>query len=172
MYEFYDIEAEKLSRRLQDVVDHNKIMKIMPRTLQGMCDSCYLLDSIGKAPDNAGGWLVYLCSFFKEDMPAKEMARFMFSLDFLNTACGTLEENEQKVHSDICKRIATRIKNLNLGKQGLFSDDATNSPLEETRQVLFSTNMLENMNQTAVKKLFQTIPNISAIADGIRNNMA
>lgn len=168
-YKFYDLEAEELSRRLQEVIDSEKILKIMPRTLQGMYETCYILDSIDKKPDNAGLWLVYLLSFLKEDMSVRDMACLMFALDFLYSACGTLNDNEQDALVAALDKVCSFIGKQKVGENGLFSTDPMQKPLEETRQVLFCANMLENINQTRVKKLFQTVSvDVAKIAAGVR----
>ena len=75
--EFLEQETRRLSRELQQVVDDEKLLSIVPRTLDGFYRVCYLLDKIGKQPDAPGVWLVYLASFFNDSIRAIDFARYI-----------------------------------------------------------------------------------------------
>ena len=52
-------EKERLSCLLQQVVDEEKILKIMPKTLDGFFKVCFILGHIEKSPANAGLCISY-----------------------------------------------------------------------------------------------------------------
>lgn len=176
---FLELEDGKLSRRLQRVIDEEKLLQIMPRNLRGFYEVCYLLDKINKTPDNPSVWLVYLTSFFGQITAAAELAEFMFAFDFLYFKCASLKANEEKTVSDILKKIRAFIGKFPL-KNGLYSANPKEPPLEETRQILFSVNLLEDLMQdTAVNtkstagrivKIFQSVKNVSELSARIKES--
>ena len=92
---FLSLENAKLSRQLQRVVDDETLFQIVPRTLDGFYQVCYLLDKLGKEPDAPGVWMVYLLTFFRDDMRAIDFAHFMYALDFLYFKCVDIMQNEK-----------------------------------------------------------------------------
>lgn len=80
---FMEREAHQLSRELQQVVDEERLLSFVPRTLDGFYRVCFLLDKIGKQPDAPGVWMVYLMSFFNDNMKTPDFARYIYVLDFL-----------------------------------------------------------------------------------------
>ena len=176
-HEFLSLEDNKLSRRLQQVVDDKKILTIMPNNLDGFYEVCYLLEKLGKSPDNPGVWLVYLASFFHADMTAMELARFMFSIDFLYFKCGDIRKNEQNIMATTIADVARFIGKYPF-KEGLFCKNKQEAPIEETRQILFSINLLEdltqdivvnlNVNTPKITNIFATVPDIKKITTHIK----
>lgn len=178
-HEFLSLEAERLSRCLQNVVDAEELFKIVPGTLSNFYEVCYLLDKIDKIPDNAGVWLVYLASFFKKDITAMQLAQFMFALDFLYFKLTAVSDNEKQSLIDTIGKVAEFINNYPFDK-GLFTKDPKNPPLEETRQILFSINLLEDLTQDIavkvddsvkkIERIFERVPNVSEVAAQIKEN--
>ena len=177
-HRFLDIENQRFSRRLQRVIDEDAIIRIVPRTLDGFYRVCYLLDKIQKTPDAPGVWLIYLMSFYSDDMRSIDFARLMYSLDFLYFKCPDFKGNELRaIHSmlnDATAYIENRINN-----DGSLAKDPTEAPFEETRQMLFSINLLEDISQDSMvnfevklpptEKVFQMIPDAGRTAEYIRN---
>ena len=93
--EIMEQEARRLSRELQQVVDEERLLSIVPRTLEGFYRVCFLLDRIVKQPDAPGVWLVYLMSFFNDAMSAVDLARYIYALDFLYFKCRSVQKNER-----------------------------------------------------------------------------
>lgn len=176
--EFLEQETRRLSRELQQVVDDEKLLSIVPRTLDGFYRVCYLLDKIGKQPDAPGVWLVYLASFFNDSIRAIDFARYIYALDFLYFKCANIQENERTVLQR-CIAQAVEYIGRRVADTGALAIDPRESPLEETRQVLFAINLLEDLKQDAVvklgismpkaKKIFEIIPDAARTASYIRN---
>ena len=89
---FLEKENKQFSRELQDVVDKQKLVKIMPCTLEGFYRVCHLLSYLGEKPDAPNIWMIYLLSLFNEKMKPLNFARFMFALDFLYFHCDEIKE--------------------------------------------------------------------------------
>ena len=172
--ELLDLEAQEFSRQLQQVVDEEKLLAIVPGTFESFYRVCYLLDRIQKAPDNPGVWLVYLASYFNPDMPALDLARFMFSLDFLYFKCAALQPNELRVVHKAIADAGVYVKSRAGQANGSLALDPRVAPLEETRQILFAVNLLEDLQQDArvslgidlpaIGKIFETLPDASQTA--------
>ena len=143
--ELLDMEAQEFSRQLQQVVEEERLLAIVPKTFEGFYRVCYLLDRMQKAPDNPGVWLVYLASFFQPGMPALDLARFMFSLDFLYFKCAVLEQNERRVVQKAIQDAGAYVKSRAGQANGSLALDPRVAPLEETRQILFAVNLLEDV---------------------------
>ena len=161
--ELLDLEAQEFSRQLQQVVDEEKLLAIVPGTFESFYRVCYLLDRIQKAPDNPGVWLVYLASYFNPDMPALDLARFMFSLDFLYFKCAALQPNELRVVHKLIADAGAYVKGRAGQANGSLAIDPRVAPLEETRQILFAVNLLEDIQQDARVSLGMDLPAITAI---------
>lgn len=180
--QFLEREGAQFSRELQQVVDEEKLLSIVPRTLDGFYRVCYLLDKIGKRPDAPGVWLVYLLSFFSRDMRSVDFARYIYALDFLYFHCAAMQENEKAaLQSALAQAIAYIARRAN-ADTGTFSRDPKESPLEETRQILFAVNLLEDIKQDAAVKLglnlavagkiFELLPDAAKTAAFIRDALA
>lgn len=176
-HDFLESESRKLSKRLQQVVDDETLFRIVPRTLEGFYQVCYLLDKLGKEPDAPGVWMVYLLTFFRDDIRSIDFARFMYALDFLYFKCVDIKRNETQVLRqailDASDYVSAHAKD-----DGSLSTDPRESPLEETRRLIFAVNLLEDIRQDAavsfgmelplVAKIFETIPNADLTANYVR----
>ena len=146
--------------------------------MDGFYRVCYLLDKIGKQPDAPGVWLVYLASFFNDSIRAIDFARYIYALDFLYFKCADIQENERTV-LQICIAQAVEYIGRRVADTGALAIDPRESPLEETRQVLFAINLLEDLKQDAVvncgidlpaaTQIFEIIPDAARTASYIRN---
>ncbi len=180
-HQFLDIENQRFSHQLQRVVDEEVLLKIVPRTLEGFYRVCYLLDKIQKTPDASGVWLVYLLSFFDSDMRTIDLARFIYSLDFLYFKCTDVKINELNAICPILKGAEEYILNR-ANDDGSFAADISESSIEGTRQVLFAVNLLEDIIQDAVvywdadfpkiERIFQTLPDANRTASFIKSAFA
>ena len=178
-HEYLTMESVKLSRQLQQVVDEETVFRIVPRTLEGFYQVCYLLDKIGREPDTPGVWLVYLLTFFTSNMKSIDFAHFMYALDFLYFKCAEIKSNEMQVLKDAIENATDYIRGCTNEADGSLAIDPAEPPLEETRRLLFATNVLEDIKQDAavsfgmelpkVEKIFETIPDASSTANYIRN---
>ncbi len=176
-HEFLNLEAKKLSNALQKVIDDKQIIKIMPSSLQGFYEVCFILNSINKTPVNCGAWMVYLISLFNEKITAIELAQFMFTLDFLYFKCEEIKPNEETALINVIKQVTGFVTNYP-STNGFFTKNPKESPAEETRQVLFSLNLLEDLTQDVVinlkadlpliKKIFQSVNDLSQKAMQIK----
>lgn len=141
------INASKnqLSYLLQQVVDENKIVKIMPKTLEGFFEVCFILNHIDKFPENANMWLVYLLSYADEELNSYELFQLIYCLDFLYPKI-ELKENELKTVVKNIQQILERIKSFSKN-DGSYQSDKTLPPLEDTRYCLFCINIMEDLIQ-------------------------
>ena len=177
-HEFLSLESRNLARQLQQVVDDETLFQIVPRTLDGFYQVCYLLDKLGKEPDAPGVWLVYLLTFFRDGMRTIDFAHFMYALDFLYFKCVDIKQNEGLVLTQAIENAAAYI-GARANSDGSLGTDAREARLEETRRLLFAANLLEDIKQDAavsfemnlpkVEKIFETIPDASLTANYIRS---
>lgn len=176
--QFLEREGAQFSRELQQVVDEEKLLSIVPRTLNGFYRVCYLLDKIGKRPEAPGVWLVYLLSFFSGDMRPVNFARYIYALDFLYFHSADLQENETAALKPALEQAIAYIAGRANAATGTFSHDPLESAREETRQILFALNLLEDIKQDAVvnlgfdlakaAKIFEVLPAAAKTAAFIR----
>ena len=176
--EFMVKEARKFAKKFQRVVDDAKLAKIVPRTLKGFYQVCFLLDRIGREPSFPGIWLVYLASLYRDDMTRLEFARFMYALDFVYFKCLELRENEIAICSDTLERATGYVRSGAGGRDGAFAPGPRESTVEATRSMVFATSLLEDIIQDSiveygvhlepVSRIFQTIPDPGATAAYIR----
>ena len=177
-HDFLALESQKLAKRLQQVVDDETLFRIVPRTLEGFYQVCYLLDRLGKEPDAPGVWLVYLLTFFRDDMRSIDLARFMYALDFLYFKCAGIMQNEMRVLEEVVLQVSDLV-GARANSDGSLASDPREAPLEETRQLVFAANLLEDIRQDAVVsfgmelhpigKIFETIPDADLTANYVRD---
>ncbi|ODS37395.1 hypothetical protein BEH94_04550 [Candidatus Altiarchaeales archaeon WOR_SM1_SCG] len=140
-----DMEKDKLSYLLQQVVDENKIMKIIPKTLDGFFKVCFMLDNLNKTPENANLWLVYLLSFTDQKLNSYELFQLVYCLDFLYPRV-ELEKNEIDLLVKKIKQIKSMIDNF-AKSDGSYQSDKKLAQLEDTRYSLFVINLIEDLIQ-------------------------
>jgi len=78
-----DINKEKLSYLLQEVIDKNKIVKIIPKDLDSFFKVCFILDNLNKIPQNANLWLVYFLSYINNNITLEDISKIIYCIDFL-----------------------------------------------------------------------------------------
>jgi len=140
-----EIEKERLSYLLQEVIDEEKILKIIPKTLDGFFKVCFILNHIEKIPINANLWLIYLLSFLNTKLNSLELFQLIYSLDFLYPII-ELKENELNKLVEGLKQIQNQINKF-YRPDGSYQSDKTIAPLEDTRYSLFVINILEDLTQ-------------------------
>lgn len=176
-----DQEKEKLSRLLQTVVDEDKLIKIMPRNLGGFYKVCFILDHIEKTPDNSSLWLVYLLSFLEQPLNSHELFMLIYCLDFLYPRI-ELEKNELASLVKKLRKIKELAGCFADARKGSFESDKNLAPIEETRNILFVINIIEDLTQDLlfyygkdenlalepVTRIFQLIPDVNKTFDFIQ----
>ena len=172
-------EKEKFSYLLQQIVDEETMLKIMPKTLDGFFKICFILNHIDKSPVNAGLWLVYLLSFLSQKNNSREIFQLVYSLDFLYPRV-ELKKNEINKLVEGINILYKKLKQFSK-TDGSFYSDKTIAPLEDTRYCLFAINILEDLTQdilyyygnqislSPIKKVYQTIPSIESTFNFIQN---
>lgn len=179
---FLESETRKLSSRLQKVVDDKEVFKIVPRTLQGIYEVCYFMEKMNEQPSSPSVWLVYLASFLLSDhMSSTEFARFMFAFDFIYFKCGELKDNEKRTVQQVIQSATAYIQNKSLRETGLFKVAPNLSRVEGLSHYIFTTNLLEDIQQDAVvnfaielppiTKIFETVPNLANTVAEIKEIM-
>lgn len=164
-----DIYKDKLSALLEDVIDEDKIMNIIPNDLESFFEVCFILDNFNKVPHNTNLWLIYLLSYIKEEISLNEIAKIMYSIDFLYSKI-ELKINELNQLIGKIKQLGEIIDKY-YQNDGTYRSSLKESPLEETRYALFSLNLLEDLIQDIIytysikefkpiKKIYQSIQNI------------
>jgi len=165
-----EIEKEKLSYLLQGVIDEEKILKIIPKTLDGFFKVCFILNHIEKIPFNANLWLIYLLSFLNTKLNSLELFQLIYCLDFLYPTI-ELKENELNKLVESLKQMQNQINKFSKS-DGSYQSDKTIAPLEDTRYSLFSINILEDLTQDIlyyygnnvtlkpIVKIYQNIPHV------------
>lgn len=165
-----DKEKDKLSYLLQTVIDENKIVKIMPKTLDGFFKVCFILDHLEKTPENANLWLVYLLSYVDQKLNSYELFQLIYCLDFLYPRI-ELKKNELNLLVKDINEIPNKIKNF-VKKDGSYQSDKRLAPIEDTRYSLFVINIIEDLiqdilyyygnkiNLKSITRIYQNIPNL------------
>lgn len=144
-------------------------MNIIPNDLESFFEVCFILDNFNKVPHNTNLWLIYLLSYIKEEISLNEIAKIMYSIDFLYSKI-ELKINELNQLIGKIKQLGEIIDKY-YQNDGTYRSSLKESPLEETRYALFSLNLLEDLIQDIIytysikefkpiKKIYQSIQNI------------
>lgn len=169
-HEAIEKEKEKFSHLLQQVLDEEKVLKIMPKTLDGFFKVCFTLNHLEKTPVNASLWLIYLLSFLSQKLNSYKIFQLVYSLDFLYSQVD-LKKNEINKLAEGIKSLHKKLKQFSK-PDGSFQSSKAIAPLEDTRYSLFAINILEdltqdilfyydgNFNLKPVSRIYQTISQI------------
>ena len=166
-------EKNKFSSELQKIVDQETIFDIIPNTLDGFYKACFLMDSINKYPVNYSLWLVYGTSFYSDQLNSSELAKLLYSLDFIYGGSDDIEENILTTFADTMQKIKTLLSEIEINKLQTCSDL---SPKEEIVNFLFAINLYEDIVQELrflyhvecfppINKIFQSINDLNSIAE-------
>ena len=178
-------EQERLAGRLRRVVDDGVAFSIIPKTLDGFFEACFLMKHLTRFPDDAGLWLVYLFSLLDADMAPTRLARAMYAIDSLyfrviDVSSHGLRDNEHRIMVDGLRQIRERIRAYSWTGGSV---DPTVSPLEELRQMVFVVNLFEDWRQDVFYRwgerprppevrpagtIFESIPEAAEVARRIR----
>jgi hypothetical protein len=176
-HEFIKIEEHKLSLLFQSVIDKNNILNIIPNNLESFYRSCFIIDRLNDIPKNANLWLIYLFSYFRDDLTSYQLAQLIYSMDFLYSKI-ELNLNEINCFIDILNKILKYCNKMQQ-KDGRVSTSIDISPIEEIRHFLFIQNLLEDLIQdckyyynaeiNGINKIFENIKYIKHIHNIIIN---
>ncbi len=147
-HDLIGINKEKLSYLLQQVIDEQKIVKIIPNDLGSFFKICFILDNLNKAPQNINLWLVYLLSFISGKNTTEDLSKIIYCIDFLYSKT-ELKQNELKNLVEKIKECFKLLQNFEQ-KDGSFKSSVNLSPIDETRNALFSINLLEDLTQDLI----------------------
>ncbi|MFZ6016989.1 MAG: hypothetical protein ACOYU0_05160 [Nitrospirota bacterium] len=147
-HELVDINKNRLSYLLQDVIDENQIVKIIPKDLDSFFKVCFILDNLNKIPQNAVLWLVYLLSYINKDISLEDVSKITYCIDFLYSKID-LKTNELTQLINKIKELLEKIK-MFYQEDGSYRSSLRVSPLEETRYALFSVSLLEDLIQDII----------------------
>ena len=170
-------DTNKFSCELQEAVDKDKLITIMPKTLEGFYRVCFLLERMDENPKQAGIWLIYLTSLFRKGISPDEIAMWMFAFDFLYFRCDTLQDNEIKTVNEILDKIREEIKSWQY-QEGAFTRDPNISRMHETFAIIHVANLFEDIQQDffvhyksgrKVNRIFEILPDAAEIAAFIQN---
>jgi len=176
-HQLISIWEDELSKELQKVVDEEKLVKIVPKTLEGFFKVCFILDHLDKIPENISLWLVYLLSYVNNKLTLRDIAMLTYSLDFLYAKIppGQIKQNELRELEGKLRKLIKLIDSYYDNKESLYRSSIEESPLEETRYALFSINLIEdiiqdaihyhNANLTPITKIYQNVKNLKKIAE-------
>ncbi|MCL2312768.1 MAG: hypothetical protein FWC41_09850 [Firmicutes bacterium] len=174
--EFIKLEEQKLSDLLQTVTDKNAIVRFIPKDLDSFYKVCFIIDRLNEIPVNANLWLVYVLSFYDDNLNSYQMAQLIYCIDFLYSKID-LENNELERVVETIQKIKNycEIKQKNNGK---IETSVDLSPIEEIRNFLFTVNLLEDLIQDSIfyyrtnfkpiEKIFETVRNISTLIEIIK----
>ncbi len=170
---FIQKENDKFSNELQKIVDQKKEYNIIPETLDGFYEACFLMDSIKEYPKNHSLWLVFGASFYSDQLNSLGLARLIYSLDFLYGGSDELEENTLNVFVETMQKITIH---LAMVEESKFKTNVHLSPHEEVVNFLFAVNLYEDIVQElrflynvvcfpSISKIFQSINDVCFIAN-------
>lgn len=165
-HDLIGINKDKLSYLLQQVIDEQKIVKIIPNDLDSFFKVCFILDNLNKVPHNVNLWLVYLLSFISSKNTTEDLSKIVYCIDFLYSKTD-LKPNELKSLIEKIQECFNLLSSFEK-EEGSFKSSVNLSPIDEVRYALFAINLLEDLNQDLifyykvkelkpVKKIYQNL---------------
>jgi len=178
-HDLIDMRRESLSKELQQVVDEDALMKMVPKDMQSFFKVCFILDHLNKFPQNANLWLVYLMTYINDSLSIAEVSEIVYCMDFLYSKLDMKANEVSKVQASVSSLLA-RVKSCSK-PDGSYQSSARFAPLEETRCALFSINLIEDLVQDMifyypvtglkpVHRIFENVEDIHKTNQLIRSN--
>lgn len=180
-HKWIEINRESLSRELQKIVDEDKITKIIPKDFDSFFKVCFILDHMGKIPKNANLWLIYLFTYIDSAMSLDKTSKVVYCTDFLYSKID-LKENELNLVTENISKLLSLIMKHYKKENGAYHSSPTKSPIEDTRNALFSINLLEDLTQDLlfyypdkvsglkpISKIFENVPDVLKTYEFISN---
>ncbi len=160
---------DNLSYLLQNVIDQERVVNIIPNDLESYFHICFILDNIQRIPNNISLWLIYLLTFINNRSKLKDINKIFYCVDYLYSKT-QLKINELKL---LILKIKETLELLKLYSRtdGHYQSDVTESPLIETKYALFSINIIEDLIQDmiyyynindfkAIRKIYENVDNV------------
>lgn len=178
-YNLISIWEDMLSKEFQKVIDEKRLVKIIPKTLEGLFKVCFILDHLAKIPENISLWFVYILSYINNKLTLRDIAMLTYSLDFLYMKIppGQIQSNEMREMEGKIKKLIDLI-NSYYKEEGLYMSSIKESLWEETRYALFAINLVEDIIQDAIHyynakfkpitKIYQNVKEPLKVAERIR----
>lgn len=136
---------DEFSHLLQQVIDENKIVQVLPKSLDSFFKICFILDNINKIPCNINMWIVYALHFFNDKITSEELYQILYSVDFLYSKA-LLTETELGSLVSFINSVKQKLKDFKRD-DGAYRTSKNLSPIEDTRNIIFSINLLEDLTQ-------------------------
>ncbi len=144
-HKLIDITKDRLSYLLQEVVDENKIVSIIPNNLDSFFKICFILDNINRIPKNGNLWLIYILTYINNNNTLSDIYKITYCIDFLYSK---ISLNDNEIRSLVSKiKELIQIINKYLKPNGTYISSVSESPLDETRYALFSIDLIEDIIQ-------------------------
>src|SRR3989338_5743452 len=174
---------EEFSHLLQKVVDEEKIVQIIPRSLDSFFKVCFILDNINKIPKNINMWLVYALHFLDNNITSHELYQVLYCMDFLYSKTH-LSKTELHSFVSFINSVKQKVKTFKRD-DGAYQTNKNLSPIEDTRNILFSINLLEDLTQDIlfyygneykeidikpINKIFESIDRIEEVYNFIKES--
>ncbi|OYT75448.1 MAG: hypothetical protein CFK49_03010 [Armatimonadetes bacterium JP3_11] len=153
--ELYQRMRDNLQAKIEETVVSKTTFSIVPETLEGFFEACFILSVIEKCPQQINSWLEQGLRHGFSSLAQAFMAAF--SLDFLYFCLSSTEGVEPS-------RIAHRLKQLSSFVDAHFNNDGSyssrdgNLPCEETRYALFVVNIVEDIIQDMLHYYAEALP--------------
>lgn len=181
--EFLESERRRLSGRLRRVIDESTPFSVVPKTLNGFFEACFLVRHLKQFPDDAGLWLVHVFSLLSDGTNTDLLARAMYAIDCLYFRAVDevgLREDEHRIVLEGLPWIETYIDDFSWS---LRTTDPHPTALEELRHLVFVVNLVEDVRQDVfyrwgerlrpsgvkpTRRIFESIPEVAEIARRIR----
>lgn len=123
--------------------------------------------------------MVYLVSFFDDDMRTVDFARYLYALDFCYFKCRQVKQNERTVLRSAIEQATKYVEGVFASAERMgFARYPNDAPIDALQQIMFSVNLLEDIRQdTVVKmgidlptatKIFEMVPDVAGWADMVR----
>lgn len=172
---------EGFSYLLQKVVDEEKIVQILPRSLDGFFKTCFILDNINRFPQNINMWLVYAMHFLDNKITSEELYQILYCVDFLYSRTA-LSKTELQSFVSFINSAKQKIKKIKRDG-GAYQTNKNLSLIEDTRNILFSINLLEDLTQDMlfyygedyedsglmpIGKIFENVDNVEEVYNFIK----
>jgi hypothetical protein len=176
-----DLAREALSNELQQVVDEDGLVSVVPKDRESFFKICFILDHLNKSPKNANLWLVYLTTWVDDNLSLAEISEIVYCLDFLYSRID-LKPNEVTSVQTTVSSLLLQVKAY-AKPDGSYQSTVKRAPLDETRCALFCLNLLEDLTQDMifyypgvklkpVRKIFENVRDIGLTWKLIRNASA
>lgn len=145
-HELYEMQRDIFKENIERSVLENAEFVVVPSSLNGFYEACFILSALQKHPESVELWLSRAIKFANQADSLEQVFKVAFCLDFLYFCIPAHQQIEINHVVAVLNHLADVREQFYQEHTGGYMSNG-NNPCLETRYALFAANVIEDMTQ-------------------------